>query len=60
MVLVLIDTETGTRRTIDVPLKDPPQPGAPAVVLTHPHFAVRGKGDGDEKLSRRGSALGTS
>jgi hypothetical protein len=41
MVLVLIDTVTGTRRTILVPVKARPQPSAPAAILTHSHFAVR-------------------
>jgi hypothetical protein len=41
MVLILIDTETGTRRTILVPVKNLPEPGAPAAVLSHPRFAVR-------------------
>ena len=40
MVLVLIDTVTGTRRTILVPVKACPQPSAPAPILTHPHFTV--------------------
>ena len=41
MVLVLIDTVTGTRRTILVPVKMSPQRGAPATILTHAHFAAR-------------------
>jgi hypothetical protein len=40
MVFILIDTETGTRRIIFVPVKDRPQQGAPAAVLSHPRFAV--------------------
>jgi hypothetical protein len=41
MVLVLINIETGTRRTILVPVKDCAERRAPAAVLTHPRFAVR-------------------
>ena len=37
----LIDTVTGTRRIILVPVKARPQPGAPAAILTHPRFADR-------------------
>jgi hypothetical protein len=43
MVLILIDTETGTRRTILVPIKECPQPGAPAAILTDPRFAARAR-----------------
>jgi len=41
MVLVLIDTGTGNRHMIFVPVKGGSQPGAPGAVLTHPRFAVR-------------------
>jgi hypothetical protein len=41
MVLILIDNDTGTRRTIAVPLKSRPQPSDSAAVLTHPRFAAR-------------------
>ena len=41
MVLVLIDTVTGTRRTILVPVKMGPQRSAAATILTHAHFAAR-------------------
>jgi hypothetical protein len=41
MVVILIDSETGTRRKILVPLKDRPRQVAQAAVLTHPRFGFR-------------------
>ncbi len=41
MVLILIDTATGTQRTFLVPVKGRPRPSAPAAILTHPLFAAR-------------------
>ena len=37
MAFVLINTVTGTRRTILVPVKACLQRSAPAAILTHPH-----------------------
>ena len=42
MVLVLIDTLTGQRRTILVPIRMDAEPGTSATILTHPLFARRG------------------
>ena len=41
MVLILIDTNTGERRTIMVPVRKGPEPASTAAVLTHPRFAER-------------------
>ncbi len=41
MVLILIDTNTGDRRKIMVPVRKGPEPTSTAAVLTHPRFAAR-------------------
>jgi hypothetical protein len=58
MAFVLIDTVTGTRRTVVVPVKACPQPGAPlpfSLILVS-LFAL--KETRDETTWRTGSALG--
>ena len=40
MILILIDTKTGTQRTIVVPVTKR-EIASPATVLTHPRFAAR-------------------
>ena len=41
MVLILIDTNTGERRMIMVPVRKGPEPTFTAAVLTHTRFAAR-------------------
>ena len=41
MVLILIDTNTGNRRMIMVPVRKGPEPTSTAAVLTYPRFAAR-------------------
>ena len=41
MVLILIDTNTGERRMIMVPVRKGSEPTSTAAVLTHPRFAER-------------------